>query len=101
MTWVSLEEAKEQVAIEVDETLHDARLARLIAAAERWAEGFLNRSLGDLVESGESPPAVPEDVKSALLLHVEWEFDRDTQNGDMLLQRAHDLLWPYRAEVSV
>lgn len=48
--YISLEEAKEQLAIDVSLTLHDKRINRLIGAAIDWAENFTGRSLGELME---------------------------------------------------
>lgn len=101
MTYVTLDEAKEQVSIEISNTSHDDRLTRLITAAETWAKNFLNANLEDYELSGESPPALPEDIKSAILLHIELEFDRDERNFELLLKRAHDMLWPYRTGLEV
>lgn len=96
--YVTLDEAKEQVSVHPSNTVHDDRLERLILAAEAWARNFLNvDTLDDFEESPvTSPPTLPEDMKSAILLHVESEFDRDEKNFELLLKRAHDLLWPYR-----
>lgn len=102
--YVTLDEAKDQVSVERSFAGHDERLTRLIAAAERWATQFLNIcALSDLEGSPQtSPPTTfPEDVKSAILLHVEMEFDRDMQNFDTLLKRAEQLLWPYRIGLGV
>jgi len=102
MSYVTLDEAKDQVSIPREDDADDERLQRLIDAAEAWAENFLNAPLGDYEESPvESPPALPEDLKSGILLHVEAEFDRDMANFDTIMKRAHDLLWPYRVQVGV
>lgn len=101
--YISLDEAKDQVSVERSFAGHDERLTRLIVAAERWATQFLNiDSLADLENSPQtSPPDFPEDVKSAILLHVEAEFDRDAQIFDTLLKRAEQLLWPHRTGLGV
>lgn len=101
--YITLDEAKDQVSVERDFTGHDERLTRLIGAGETWAKNFLNiDSLADLEGSPQtSPPDFPEDVKSAILLHVEAEFDRDAVNFDLLLKRAEQLLWPYRTGLGV
>jgi hypothetical protein len=101
--YVTLDDAKDQVSIERDFDGHDDRLERLIAAAEWWAINFLNiDSLDDVLDSpADSPAEIPDDVKSAILLHLEAEFDRDTQNFELLLKRAHDMLWPYRINLGV
>lgn len=101
--YVSLDEAKDQVSVERSFAGHDERILRLIAAGEAWAVNFLNiESLADLENSPQtSPPDFPEDVKSAILLHVEAEFDRDERVFSMLLDRAEKLLWPYRIGLEV
>jgi len=101
--YITLNEAKDQVSIEHDNVAHDARLTRLIIAAEAWAINFLNvDSLADLENSPHtSPPDFPEDVKSGILLHVEAEFDRDEKNFELLIKRAEQLLWPYRIGLGV
>lgn len=102
MSYISLDEAKDQVSIERDNTAHDERLTRLIAAAEAWAANFLNADLADYEESPvSSPPELPEDLKSGILLHIEFEFDRDERNADLLLKRAESLLWSYRTGLEV
>lgn len=79
MSVVTLEEAKEQC--EVIGTAHDAKLTRMIAAAEAYVEQYLNRTLDPWVDldSEEDPSSddpVPEDVKHAILLYVEWFFNQ-------------------------
>jgi len=100
MESITLDEAKGQCSVDLDFDGHDDRLERLILAAEQWAIQYCNlESLEDF--AAESPPEqLPEDVKSALLLHVEWEFDRDPGAGH-LLKRAEDLLWPHRIGLGV
>lgn len=102
MSYVTLNQAKDQVSIEIEDDTYDSRLTRLIAASEKWAEGFLNAPLSDYLDSpGDSPNEIPEDIQSAILLHVEAEFDRDVQNFEVILQRARDLLWPHRVGLGV
>ena len=102
MIYITLDELKDQVSIERARSDLDERLTRLGTAAEKWAANFLNAELTDYEESPiESPPTLPEDLKSGILLHAEWEFDRDAQVGDLLLKRAEALLWPYRVGLGV
>lgn len=108
MNIVTLEEAKSQLSIPVGRTDLDERIERLVAAAEKWAKNFLNvDSLAEFDENSPSSPdspadvALPEDMKSAILLHVEAEFDRDEKNFELILKRAHDMLWPYRQGLGV
>lgn len=98
--YVTLDEAKEQVSVHPSNTTHDDRLTRLIGAAETAAANFLNAELSDYEESPvTSPPTIPEDMKSAILMHVEAEFDRDEKTFGILMQRYADLLWPYRTNL--
>lgn len=101
--YVTLDEAKDQVSVERSFAGHDERLTRLIGAAEQWATQFLNiDTLADLENSPQtSPPDFPEDVKSAILLHVEAEFDRDEKIFNTLMDRAEKLLWPHRIGLGV
>lgn len=106
MSVVTLEEAKEQC--EVIGTAHDTKLARLIAAAEAHVEQYLNRTLEPWVDldSEEDPSSddpVPEDVKHAILLYVEWFFN---QRGAFIQgaivapnPAAEALLAPHRREL--
>lgn len=101
--YITLDEAKEQVSVELDSTDHDERLTRLLDAAEKAAVQFLNAdSLEDFEESPvTSPPTIPEDIKSGILLLMEIEFDRDEKLYEILKERAHALLWPHRVDVGV
>ena len=101
--FVTLDEAKQQVSVASSSARHNDRLTRLIAAAEEWARNFLNvDTLEDFADSPvSSPPEIPEDIKSAILLHVEAEFDRDERNFELLLKRAEGLLWPHRQGLGV
>lgn len=67
-TYVTLEDAKEQLSIDESLTIHDVRIKKLIGAAEDWAENFTQRSLGELMEL-DSPrdsdqTALPDPVDS-------------------------------------
>jgi hypothetical protein len=101
--YVTIGEAKDQVSIERSNPHHDERLERLLEAAESAAVQFLNiDSLHDLQDSpAQSPATIPENVKSAILLHVEMEFDRDEKLIDKLQAGFERLLWPYRQGLEV
>jgi len=49
MTFITLEDAKDQLSIDLGLTLHDTRIEGLIGAAIDWAENFCGRSLGQLL----------------------------------------------------
>lgn len=99
MSVVTLEEAREQC--EVIGTAHDAKLQRMIDAAEAYVANYLNRSL-DPWEDDEtsSETAVPEDVKHAILLYVGWFFnERDAVITGTIVSpnpAAEALLAPHR-----
>jgi hypothetical protein len=48
--YITLEEAKDQLAIDYGLTIHDQRILRIIGGATDWAENFTQRSLGELLE---------------------------------------------------
>lgn len=48
--YISLAEAKGQLSIDADLTIHDDRIEFLIGSAIDWAENFTQRSLGELLE---------------------------------------------------
>lgn len=106
--YITLAEAKEQVSIEEDNTAHDAILTRLLGAAEKHAVNWLNiDALSDLEESPvQSPPTIPDDVKSAILLLMGHLFEnREAINVGNIVTKLplgyEDLLWPYRTGLEV
>lgn len=107
MLWITLDECKQQVRVAPADTTHDAELTRFANASETWAAKYLNRisaaALEDLGMSGQSPPVMPEDIKSAVLLHVQMLFEGDLEGWGMnpdpkLLTAAKRLLDPYRVD---
>lgn len=110
MLCITLDEIKAQLRIPPADTSRDAELTRLGNSAEQWVAKYLNvtdprglvgdpASLLDMFGlSGQSPPALPEDMKSAMLLHVEIEFDRSPADATFLLQSAQRLLDAYRLD---
>lgn len=102
MSYLTLNEVKDHLAIARGNTSHDARLPRLITSSEEWAANFLNAPLADYEDSpAQSPPAIPESIKSGMLLNIEMEFDRDDRKMALLQKRAEELLWPYRVNLGV
>lgn len=102
MIYITLDEIKDQISLHRSRTDLDEKLERLGTAAEAWAANFLNASLSDFEESPiESPPSLPEDLKSGILLHVEAHFDKDPAQMEKLEETARNLLWPYRTELGV
>jgi hypothetical protein len=61
LTYITLAQAKTQLAIDQSDDTHDTQLADLIGASIDWAENMLNRSLGELLEldSPRDSTAVP------------------------------------------
>jgi len=101
--YLSLGDIKDHLSIELSNTEHDSRLTRLANSAYAWAISFLNRQLHSMDDN--SPPAsplvLPEDLKTALLLHIEAYFERDPQTMPMLLEAAENLAYPYRIAIGV
>lgn len=101
--YLTLEDMKDHLSIELSNTEHDVRLTRLAKSAYAWAISFLNRQLHTMDDN--SPPAsplvIPEDLKTALLLHVEAYFERDPQSMTMLLTAAQNMAQPYRISIGV
>jgi len=101
---LTLPEMKEHLRIEVDNPYHDDFLMRLASSADAWARSFLNvDSLEELIDASPlpSPPVLPEDLKSGLLLHVEAMFSRDEVMMEKLFKAAEAIVYPYRQELGV
>lgn len=100
MLWITLTECKTQVRVTSADTTHDTDLTRLGNGAETWLAKRLNKISAAALEefglSGVSPTELPEDLKSALLMHVEAHFDRSAEDAPVLLRAAENLLQPYR-----
>lgn len=105
MSHITLEEAKDHLGIEQENTEQDGRLQRNIDSAERWARNFLNaESLEDFIGSPYDSPAsegLPEDMKDGILLQLESVYDRDERNMKLLVERAEQMLYPYRQKLGV
>lgn len=101
--YLSLDEIKDHLSIEYSNTDHDARLTRLAKSAYAWAIVFLNRPLHMMDDNSPptSPLVIPEDLKTALLLHIEAYFERDPQAMTMLLTAAENLAYSYRISIGV
>lgn len=110
MSHITLAEAKQQLSIDESDSSQDAHIERLIRAAETWAKNFLNAdSLEDYLDSpyldspADSPATgtLPEDLKDGILLQLEASFDRDERNMRLLIERAEQILFPYRQKLGV
>lgn len=101
--FVTMAEIKAQVRQEVDNPTHDDELTRLAIAAERWAAKWLNIASLEVLDD-DSPPASPfivsEDIKSALLLHLDAHFNRG-EEMERMIEAARNLLQPYRQGLGV
>lgn len=101
--YLSLSDIKDHLSIELSNTDHDSRLTRLAKSAYAWAIIFLNRPLHLMDDNSPptSPLVIPEDLKTALLLHIEAYFERDPLIMTMLLTAAENLAYPYRISIGV
>jgi hypothetical protein len=77
MTFITLDDAKDQLSIDLGMTLHDARITFLVGASIDWAENFCGRSLGQLLplsspSDGAAVP-LPEPVDSPSFSSNDWE----------------------------
>jgi len=90
MTFITLQNAKDQLSIDAGLTLHDDRITDLIGAAIDWAENFCGRSLGQLLPlstpSDGAATALPEPVDSPF-------FNSPTENMDVGVEGFSD--WQY------
>lgn len=102
-SYLSLDTIKDHLGIERANPNHDDRLQRLAKSAYAWAISFLNRHLHSMDDNSPpaSPFALPEDLQTALLLHIEAYFERDAQQMTMLLTAAENLAYPYRISIGV
>lgn len=101
--YLSLDTIKDHLRIERDDTSLDASITRLAQSSYSWAVRFLNRPLHTLDDNSppSSPLQLPEDLNTALLLHIEAYFDRDPQQMAMLLEAAENLAYAYRVCIGV
>lgn len=82
--YITLTEAKEQLAIDEGLTIHDDRIKRLIGTVIDWAENLTQRSLGELLElnsptdSSAVPLPDPKDSPSFPRVDEPIELDRST-----------------------
>jgi hypothetical protein len=102
---LTLPEIKDHLRIEQLNTYHDDLLSRLGSSAEAWAANFCNVDSLEEFDADSSPPqspfVLPDDLKSALLLHVEAMYRREESMMKLLLERAEWLAMPYRQELGV
>lgn len=100
MLWITLDEVKQTVRR--TDTAADTELTRLGNAAEAWVAKYLNKpsaaGLEDFALSGQSPPVLDEDLKAAMLLYVEYLYDKDPESAPTLLRAIFDLLQPNRVD---
>ena len=72
MRWLTLEDIKEQLRIEENDTSQDNLLTRFGATAESFTLGYLQRTEDELKAMNDTDPTqVPEDIVSACLLLVD------------------------------
>lgn len=101
MEYLTLDSLKDHLRIERTNTASDETLSRLGRSAESWAKTFLNRELHTLDANSppDSPWTLPDDLYTALQLHVEAFYDRDSQQMAALLEAAVLLAYPYRLAI--
>lgn len=58
MTFITLEQAKDQLNIDAGLTVYDNRINDLIGATTDWVENFTNRNLAELLELPVDSPAI-------------------------------------------
>ena len=69
MRWLTLEDIKDQLRIEQEDTSQDKLLTRYGATAENFTLGYLQRTEDELKAMNEEDPTqVPEDIVSATLM---------------------------------
>lgn len=72
MRWLTLQEIKEQLRIESEDTSQDKLLTRYGATAEAFTLNYLQRTENELkAMNKQDPTQVPEDIVSATLLLVD------------------------------
>lgn len=101
MTYITLDDAKDQLSIQLSNETHDTKLGRLIKATEKWASQYLNADLSDYEDSDESPPRLQEDIMNGMLLYLEAHFDKDEGTMQLYVDRAEAALWPHRVGLGV
>lgn len=103
MSKVSLDEAKTHLRVSLSDLTHDTEVQRLINSSEAWAANLLNRDLTELDDNSppDSPFTLPDDLKTAILLHIEAHFDRDPQSMQGLIEAAINMAYPYRVNIGV
>ena len=72
MRWLTLEDIKDQLRIEQEDTSQDKLLTRYGATAENFTLGYLQRTEDELkAMNDQDPTLVPEDIVSATLMLVD------------------------------
>lgn len=102
MLWITLNDVKAQVKVATADTTQDERLTRLGNSAETFVAKRLNQVSAAALEtyglSGTSPPVLPDDMRSAMLLHVEMHYALSPADAPAMIRAIDDLLQPYRVE---
>lgn len=101
--YLSLDTIKDHLNIERSNPDRDDQLQRLARSSYAWAIGFLNRPLHTLDDNSppSSPFVIPEDLQTAMLLHIEAYLDRDPVQMTQLIEAAENLAYQYRRGVGV
>ncbi len=107
MSWIPLDDVRDQVGILAGDTDHDAKLSRYALAAEQAIEAFLNRRVLAEVSSESSSSEDDEDaivVNEAILaagILIAAEMMANRENPEVLSPGVVALLFPYRIGLGV
>lgn len=93
---VTLAEAKTYLRVVHDDD--DALIQSLIDAAEQWAMRTMRTTTLEVLEVETDIPSVPEDVKTAIKLHVRSSYEEtDPDKAQKWAGVAEQILYPYKA----
>ena len=93
MRWLTLEDIKDQLRIEQDDTSQNKLLTRYGATAENFTLGYLQRTEDELkAMNDQDPTLVPEDIVSACLLLVDAYYQHRGPKNMYLIDYGYDAL---------
>ena len=98
LRWLTLDEIKDQLRIERDNTQEDNLLMRYGATAENFTLRYLQRTEDELkAMNDQDPTLVPEDIVSACLLLVDLYYQH---RGPISMQNLYLIDYGYDALIS-
>lgn len=96
MSTVALAEAKTFLKCVHDED--DTLIQALIDTAEQWAMRTMRTTTLEVLETDIDAPSVPEDVKTAIKIHVNAHYgEPDPERVNKWSMVAEQILYPYKA----